>query len=196
MTRLGRRRTLGAIAIAVAGLVATGTVVLVVTGTPSGTSLRALGPPRFVEVSDTAGIDQRYADGTLFYVGGGVATFDCDGDHRPELFIAGGSAPAAIFHNDSPTGGPIRFQRLDRPELALTDVTGAYPLDIDSDGTTDLVVLRTVGNVLLRGLGGCAFERADDWGLDGGNAWTNAFSATWEAGSRTGRPSRSATTYP
>ncbi len=111
-----------------------------------------------MEVSTTAGIDQRYADGPLFYVGGGVAAFDCDGDHRPELFLAGGSAPAALYHNLSPVGGPLRFEHLDRPDLALTDVTGAYPLDIDSDGITDLVVLRTTGNVLFRGLGGCAFQ--------------------------------------
>ena len=31
------------------------------------------------------------------------------------------------------------------------------------------------------GLGGCAFERANEaWGFDGGAAWTTAFSATWE----------------
>ena len=184
MTVRARSRPRVVIAIALAAILVSVVVVgLYLVGPAGGAPVTALGPPRFVEVSDTAGIDQRYADGTLFYVGGGVATFDCDDDHRPELFIAGGSAPAAMFRNDSPTGGPIRFQRLDRPDLALTDVTGAYPLDIDSDGITDLVVLRTMGNVLFRGLGACVFEPADDWGLDGGNAWTNAFSATWEAGS-------------
>ena len=35
--------------------------------------------------------------------------------------------------------------------------------------------------VLLRGLGDCAFERANEaWGFDGGNGWTTAFAATWE----------------
>ena len=42
----------------------------------------------------------------------------------------------------------------------LTAVTGAYPLDIDSDGKIDLVVLRRGGDVVLRGLGGCRFEPA------------------------------------
>ncbi len=58
---------------------------------------------------------------------------------------------------------------------------GAYPIDIDGDGLTDLAVLRDGENVLLRGLGDCRFERANEaWGFDGGDAWTAAFSATWE----------------
>jgi hypothetical protein len=60
-------------------------------------------------------------------------------------------------------------------------VTGAYPLDIDSDGKVDLVVLRNGPNVVLRGLGSCEFEAANDtWGIEVGDAWTTAFSATWE----------------
>jgi hypothetical protein len=39
------------------------------------------------------------------------------------------------------------------------------------------------GDVLLRGTGDCTFERANErWGYDGGgDAWTAAFSATWES---------------
>ena len=67
------------------------------------------------------------------------------------------------------------------PTPTSTQVTGAYPTDIDSDGNVDLAVLRLGENVVLRGLGGCRFERAnEDWGIDGGDAWTTAFSATWE----------------
>jgi hypothetical protein len=67
------------------------------------------------------------------------------------------------------------------PVTDLTDVTGAYPLDIDGDGFTDLAVLRVGENVLLRGLGDCSFERGNEsWGFDGGEGWTTAFSATWE----------------
>ena len=63
----------------------------------------------------------------------------------------------------------------------LTAVTGAYPIDIDGDRIIDLAVLRIGENVLLRGLGGCRFDRVNEaWGFNGGDAWTAAFSATWE----------------
>ena len=59
---------------------------------------------------------------------------------------------------------------------------GAYPLDIDSDGVADLAILRHGENVLLRGLGECRFERANEaWAFDGGDLTTTAFSAKWEA---------------
>ena len=41
-----------------------------------------------------------------FFVGGGVAAFDCDGDRRPDLFMAGGAGPAALYRNRSATGRP------------------------------------------------------------------------------------------
>ena len=62
-----------------------------------------------------------------------------------------------------------------------TRCNGAYPLDIDGDGRVDLAILRFGSSVLLRGLGDCRFERANErWAFDGGRAWTTAFSATWE----------------
>ena len=74
-------------------------------------------------------------------------------------------------------------------------MTGAYPLDIDGDGTVDLAVLRIGENVLLRGLGGCRFERANErWGFDGGDRITMAFSATWEGSADACRRWPSATT--
>jgi hypothetical protein len=48
----------------------------------------------------------------------------------------------------------------------------------------DLVLLRVGENVVMRGLGGCRFARANEqWGFAGGDAWSTAFSATWEKGS-------------
>ena len=42
-------------------------------------------------------------------------------------------------------------------------------------------MLRVGGVTVLRGLGGCRFEPANDrWSIDGGSGWTTAFSATWE----------------
>jgi enediyne biosynthesis protein E4 len=135
--------------------------------------------PRFV--ADSGGIDHRYEGDFQYFVGGGVASFDCDDDGRSELFFAGGSAPAALYHNESPTGGALRFTRLASPVTDLTAVTGAYPLDIDGDGRTDVAVLRVGEDVILRGLGGCRFERANEtFGINDAGTWTVAFSATWE----------------
>jgi hypothetical protein len=141
--------------------------------------------PRFVTEAAASGLDQAYDGEFEYFVGGGVAAFDCDGDGRDDLFIAGGSKPAALYRNLSPRGGALRFERVRSPVTDLAAVTGAYPLDIDADGELDLVVLRVGENDVLRGLGGCRFERANErWGIDGGGDWTAAFSATWEGESR------------
>jgi hypothetical protein len=137
--------------------------------------------PRFVEEAAAAGIDHRYDGGFTYFVGGGVAAFDCDGDGRQDLYLAGGSEPAFLYRNVSAVGGPLRFERVASPATDLEAVTGAYPLDVDGDGVTDLAVLRFGENVILRGLGDCRFERANEsLGYDGGADWTAAFSATWE----------------
>jgi enediyne biosynthesis protein E4 len=137
--------------------------------------------PRLVEEAEEAGVHHVYDGDFAYFVGGGVAAFDCDDDRRPDLYLAGGSNPAALYRNESPIGGALQFAKVSDPVTDLPSVTGAYPIDVDGDGLTDLAVLRNGGNVLLRGLGDCRFAPANDrWGYDGGDAWTAAFSATWE----------------
>ena len=134
--------------------------------------------PRFEDRSAGLPVQHVYSGGWEHFVGGGVVVLDCDGDALPDLFAAGGSEPAHLFRNR----GDFAFALGDGvPEL--TGVTGAWPLDIDGDGWTDLAVLRVGENVLLRGRGDCRFERAD-WGFGGGDAWSTAFAATWEGGAR------------
>jgi hypothetical protein len=141
----------------------------------------AMAAPRFVEQSAAAGIDHVYDGDFTFFVGGGVAAFDCSDDGRPDLYFAGGSNPAALYRNESPVGGELRFVHLQDAATDLTEVVGAYPIDVDGDGILDLAVLRVGENVLLRGLGDCRFERGNEaWGFDGGGEWTAGFSATWE----------------
>jgi hypothetical protein len=148
---------------------------------PRATPADALPAPRFVEEAAAAGIDHHYDGEFMFFVGGGVAVFDCDGDGRQDVYLAGGSQPATLYRNDSPPGAELRFSTLHDPSTDLTGVTGAYPLDVDGDAIPDLAVLRVGENVLLRGTGDCRFERANErWGYDGGTAWTAAFSAMWE----------------
>ena len=141
----------------------------------------AIESPQMREETVTSGISHQYTGGWEYFVGGGVAAFDCNDDQYPELYFAGGASSAALSINQSALGKPLKFSKKSNSNLALDAVTGAYPLDIDNDGILDLVVLRLGENMLFKGTGNCQFENANkEWGFDGGNAWTTAFAATWE----------------
>ncbi len=144
--------------------------------------LRPPAIPRFVEETDSSGLQIRFDGEEEYLVGGGVAAFDCDGDGLPELYVTGGVNRSRFYRNRSTRAGALKFVE-ERSGLELTNAIGAYPLDIDGDGHADVVVLR-VGEVqLFRGLGGCKFERANStWSAQSSNAWHTAFSATWERG--------------
>ena len=138
--------------------------------------------PTYIEETATSGITSIYAGDWQYMVGGGVAAFDCNADSYADLYFAGGAGLSQLYTNHSAKAGPLQFTQT--PSGAeMEAVTGAYPLDIDSDGITDLVILRVGENVVMRGLGDCRFERANEaWGFDGGDGWSTAFSATWEHG--------------
>jgi enediyne biosynthesis protein E4 len=181
-TRGGKRRPVAV------GLVALAIVVVALAGAwgsgllPGGTGRSA---PHFVNDTAASGLDHTYGGGDVAAIGGGVAVLDCDRDGRPDLFIAGGDQPAALFRNASPPGGALRFARVPDPVTDLVHAMGAYPIDIDGDGNGDLVVLEAGGVDILRGLGGCRFERANErWALRAPTGWEMAFSATWEPGSQ------------
>ncbi len=138
--------------------------------------------PAFTEETASAGIDHVYEGDWEFTAGGGVAAFDCNADGYADMLMAGGSAPAKFYRNASQRGGALKFELL-KSGLEFDKVTGAYPLDVDSDGIMDLVLLRVGENLVMRGKGWCQFERANEtWGFDGGDAWSTAFAATWEKG--------------
>ena len=138
--------------------------------------------PSFVEETGSAGITSIFEGEWEYMVGGGAATFDCNEDGFPDMLLAGGAAPATLYRNTGTRGGPLSFAA-EPSGLEIDKVAGAYPLDVDSDGITDVVLLRVGGNLVMRGLGTCRFERANEaWGFDGGDAWSTAFAATWERG--------------
>ncbi len=113
-----------------------------------------------------------YAGGWEHFVGGGIAVLDCNGDARPDIFAAGGEAPAKLLINI----GDFKFSEAALP--LLTGVTGAYPLDVDSDGRMDLFVLRVGQNRLLMGQDDCGFDVSATLPADA--AWSTAFTAWWE----------------
>ena len=142
----------------------------------------ACAEPAFVDRSAGLPVSHVYAGGWTHFVGGGVAVFDCNGDAKPDLFAAGGENPGALFVNTTPgPGEAIRFAAGEIP--AISETTGAYPLDIDGDGHIDLAVLRVGPDMVLKGSGDCHFtDAAAEWGFAPRDAWTTAFTATWENG--------------
>ncbi|MCI4663749.1 MAG: CRTAC1 family protein [Neomegalonema sp.] len=182
--------------------------------------LAAPAAPRFVEATAAAGLTHAYRDGPspvgaakldtkdpygadapgagAFVVGGGVAALDCNGDSRPDLLIAGGAAPAALFINKTapaatPGGvAPISLQRIEDPAAALgvaprdlRGVVGAYAFYWDADAHPDLMLIRFGRNLLLRGIGECRFENASaKIGLPKAQDWTAAFAAYWPHGAQ------------
>ncbi|MCO6403628.1 hypothetical protein GTW10_08985 [Aurantimonas endophytica] len=141
--------------------------------------------PLFHEEAKAAGIEHVYGGPWEFFVGGGGAAFDCNGDRFPDLFLAGGAGEGSFYVNRSQAGGTLAFEKIAQPvdPKDLASVTGAYPLDVDQDGFEDLVLLRVGANILLKGGPNCHFEKANfGWGFEGGRAWTTAFSAIFEPG--------------
>jgi enediyne biosynthesis protein E4 len=136
--------------------------------------------PKFVEETESSGLNSVYTGDWEYMVGGGVATFDCNGDGFPDILTTGGSSLAKFYVNTSKEGGTLTFNE-QKSGLEIENVTGAYPLDVDSDGVMDVVLLRSGENIAMRGLGGCKFSRANEaWNFDGGNAWHSSFAATFE----------------
>ncbi|MHA3915607.1 CRTAC1 family protein [Halovulum sp. GXIMD14793] len=138
-------------------------------------------PPHFVDATAAAGIRHSYQGGTDYIVGGGAAAFDCDNNGLPDLALAGAEQPMALLRNTGKPGRPPAFERAETGIPPILNTTGIYPLDIDNDAITDLMVLRFGRNLLLQGLGDCRFKDVTDaYGLPERQDWTTAFAAHWQ----------------
>ncbi len=65
--------------------------------------------PSMVEQSKEAGIEHTYEGPWEYFVGGGAASFDCNGDRMPDVFLSGGKSAAKLFINTSSRGGNLSF---------------------------------------------------------------------------------------
>ncbi|MCH2145128.1 MAG: CRTAC1 family protein [Phycisphaerales bacterium] len=121
------------------------------------------------KVQSTGATGERLLPETM---GSGIALGDLDGDQDADLLLLSYGSTPALYRNDSPQGGPIRF----------TDVTDASGLgeilhsttsalgDFDGDGRVD-VLIGTVGpDRLFRNTGSLRFEEVASLG----NGWTSA----------------------
>lgn len=143
--------------------------------------------PSMIEEAMSAGITHQYAGPWEFFVGGGAASFDCNGDRMPDLFIAGGAGQAQLYVNRSKPAKKLKFAatKIDVPAKLMTNVIGAYPINVDNDDFTDLVVLRLGKNLILKGGADCTFSVGNpNYSFDGSNAWSTAFAAIWENGNK------------
>lgn len=139
--------------------------------------------PFMVEQSDKAGISHAYNGPWEYFVGGGAASFDCNGDRMPDVFLSGGKDEAQLFINRTSPKGNLSFEKatLDIGKSA-NKVIGAYPINIDNDAYMDLVVLRLGANLVLKGGPDCTFTKANkEFAIKGGKEWTTSFAAIWEA---------------
>ena len=117
-------------------------------------------------------------------VGGGVATFDCNGDGFPDMLLSGGENKAKFYRNQSTRGGALKVRLREQSGLR-SSIASPAPMPSTSTATASWTCACCGLAKLLPciWLGDCKFERANEkWGFNGGDAWWTAFSATWEHG--------------
>jgi hypothetical protein len=143
----------------------------------------------FVDVAAEAGaaLVNVSGDPRRWYIpesnGNGAAWIDHDGDGDMDLFVGNGQgvryeddgrrlvveqvARCALYRNDSPAGGPLRFADVSAETgTARTEwVQGIATGDVDNDGDTDLFLANLGPDVLLRNEGGRFVDATAESGL-------------------------------
>jgi len=86
-----------ALAGAAVGIVVLAAALFAISRGGATTPREAMAPPHFVDEAAAAGVSHTYDGPFTFATGGGVAALDCNDDGRPDLYVAGGSGPAALY---------------------------------------------------------------------------------------------------
>lgn len=138
--------------------------------------------PSMTEQSIRAGITHKYEGPWEYFVGGGAASFDCNGDRMPDLLFAGGTNEAQLFINRSAPEGNLKFEKKALGfNNGITKAVGAYPINIDNDEHMDVAILRVGSNQILKGGPDCSFTKYNNQlSFDGGREWSTGFAAIWE----------------
>ncbi len=152
----------------------------------------------FTEVSAAAGIQFRHFTGATGEkllpetMGAGAAFFDADGDGDADLLLVNGNrwpwdtqGPAspgcALYRNDTPTGGAIRFTDISAGSGLETPFygMGAAVGDYDNDGKPDVLITAVGGAHLFHNEEGGHFKDVTATAGVGGSPdeWSTA--ATW-----------------
>ena len=152
----------------------------------------------FTEVSASAGLLFRHFTGATGEkllpetMGSGAAFFDADGDGDADLLLVNGNrwpwdtqGPAspgcALYRNDTPAGGPIRFTDISAGSGLETPFygMGAAVGDYDNDGKPDVLITAVGGARLFHNEGSGHFKDVTATAGVGGSPdeWSTA--ATW-----------------
>ena len=178
---IGWRAAVASVVVAaVIGVAVAGSAVLL-----GGTSAGAPAAPRFVE--EASGRRASTTRSAARTAGTSAVGSPCSGiattitSRTCTSPVAPTRRSLAVRQCKARLAGASASRRSTDPATDLPDVTGAYPLEMRWRRGERSRRPAPGETVLLRGLGDCRFERANEtWSFDGGDAWTTAFSATWE----------------